>query len=230
MQGNKTHSHLVEDTYQVSQAALEPNSKSANSSPDLVSLWVKSEEGDEFLLCTLEHGKTWQTSVSLLALEGSEMAYLVKGDGKIHLTGCLVPEDEDFEDFEGMEDEELSDEEDEELDTSNGDIDARNVINGKRAALSLPPANSPAKKMKSEAGKPVSNQPAGQKKEQPKANGAKAPEVDEEEEDEDEEDEEMEDNLGKLLAGADDDDDDDDDEDMDDEEDDEGEFFFLSCT
>ena len=232
MQANKAHTHLVEDTYQISQAALEPNSKSQASSPDLVSVWVKSEEGDEYLLCTLEHGKTWQAPVSLLALEGSEMAYLVKGDGKIHLTGCLVPEDDEFDDFEGMEDEELSDEEAEELDTSNGEIDARNVINGKRAALALPPANSPAKKMKSDPGKPVETQP-GKKKEQPKVNGAaKTPQVDEEEdEEEDEEDEEMENNLGKLLAGADDDDDDDDedDEDMDDEEDDEGKFF-LPCS
>lgn len=236
LEGNKTHTHLVEDTYQVAQAALEPNSKSISSSPNLVSVWVKSEEGDEYLLCTLEHGKSWQAPVSLLAMEGSEMMYLVKGDGKVHLTGTLVPEDDEFDDLNGLEEgEDLSDEEDEEVDTSNGEIDARNVINGKRAALALPAAGSPAKKLKNEGGKAVAKA-ADPIQKNAKANGiAKV-----EEEEDDESDEEMDSSLGKLLAGTNDfDEDDDDDEDEDDDEedsddDDEGEViryleFFIYC-
>ena len=238
MQGNKTHTHLVEDTYQIAQAALEPNSKSTPSSPDIVSVWVKSEGGEEYLLCTLEHGKAWQAPISLLAMEGSEMAYLVKGDGKVHLTGTLVPEDDEFGDMDGLEGEELSDEEDEEVDE---EIDARNVLNGKRAALSLPSAGSPAKKMKNEGGKAVVKAVEPQKK-NPVNGGAKAAVVkkgeDDDDDDEEESDEEMDNSLGKLLAGDDfddDDDDDDDEEDMDDDDDD-GKFcsvcpvlIFIVC-
>lgn len=212
---------MVEDTYQIGQAALEPNSKKQSSSPDIVSIWVKSEEGDEYLLCTLEHGKTWQVPVTLLAMEGSEMAYLVKGDGRVHLTGNLVPDDDDFDGMNEFGDEELSDEEDEELDTSNGEIDARNVLNGKRAALALPPSGSPAKKMKNEGGKAVAKaaEPTSKKGQ---ANGAVKQVNDDDEDDEDDESDEEADNaLSKLLSGTDDFDDEEDDEDMDD---DEGEF------
>lgn len=198
---------------------MEPNSKSQNSAPDLVSVWVKSEEGDEFLLCTLEHGKSWQAPVSLLAMEGSEMMYLVKGDGKVHLTGTLVPEDDEFDDMNGFgEEEDLSDEEDEELDTSNGEIDARNVINGKRAALALPASGSPAKKLKNEGGKAVAKTAVPVPK-SAKPNGVKVEQDDDDEEDDDDEsDEEMDSSLGKLLAGTDDFDDDEDDEDEDDDD------------
>lgn len=230
LQANKTHTHLVEDTYQVAQAALEPNSKSQSTSPDLVSVWAKTDEEGEYLLCTLEHGKTWQAPVSLLAMEGSEMAYLVKGDGRVHLTGNLVPEDDEFDDIDGLGGEELSDEEDEELDTSNGEIDARNVINGKRAALALPVANSPAKKMKNEGGKAVAKAAEVVPK-KGQVNGAAkgVKKVEDEDEDDDESDEEMDSSLGKLLAGADEEDDDDEEEDDedDDDDDDEGKSIIM---
>lgn len=69
-----------------------------------------------YLLCTLQKGKELQCALDLTFNEGDKLCFSTKGNGIVHLTGYLIPE-EDFNYDPMMDDEEseeISDEEEEE--------------------------------------------------------------------------------------------------------------------
>lgn len=53
-----------------------------------------SHENSSYLLCTLQKGKNIQCALDLNFAEGDELCFLTKGNGIVHLTGFLVPEDD----------------------------------------------------------------------------------------------------------------------------------------
>lgn len=64
-------------------------------------------ENRNYLLCTLQKDSIWQVPLDLNFQEGTKIAFTCNGEGHVHLTGYLIPEDEDIDDFdeEDMEEE-----------------------------------------------------------------------------------------------------------------------------
>jgi FK506-binding nuclear protein len=84
-----------------------------------------SHEDSSYLLCTLQKGKSLQCDLDLNFAEGDKLCFLTKGNGIVHLTGYLIPED-DFN-YDGM------DGSDEESDVEESDIqDLRQALNSKK--------------------------------------------------------------------------------------------------
>jgi len=108
---SKKYSQTVEESYHISQAALEPVDNAPKNK--FVSLYVESE-GKSFLLCTLEHGKLYQTPLDLSFIAGEKITLSLKGEGSVHLTGYVMPEDDMYDDMDEedmdseMDDEEIS--------------------------------------------------------------------------------------------------------------------------
>ena len=60
-----------------------------------------------YLLCSLKKSTTWQVPLDLNFQEGTQIAFTCNGNGHVHLTGYLIPdEDLDFDDLEEEEEEE----------------------------------------------------------------------------------------------------------------------------
>lgn len=69
-------------------------------------------EGTSYLLCTLRKSSTWQVPLDLNFHEGSTIAFICHGNGHVHLTGYLIPdEDLDLDELEGEDEEEDEEEE-----------------------------------------------------------------------------------------------------------------------
>lgn len=123
LDGGKRYTQTVETAFHISMAALEP--AKANDKDKLVSLMVQTEQA-EFMLCTLEQGKTYQVHLDLNFVEGEEVTFFLKGKGLVHLTGYLVPEDMDESAYanmmEGEESEDISEEEDSDEEDSDEEV------------------------------------------------------------------------------------------------------------
>lgn len=71
-----------------------------------------TQDDNSYLLCTLQKGKIFQCGLDLNFKEGDKLSFSTKGNGIVHLTGYLIPEDEDFDDFGDMD---MDDDEEEEV-------------------------------------------------------------------------------------------------------------------
>lgn len=68
-----------------------------------------SHEDSSYLLCTLQKGKVLQCALDLNFAEGDKLCFLSKGNGIVHLTGFLVPDDDlGYGAFDSEEEEEVS--------------------------------------------------------------------------------------------------------------------------
>lgn len=214
LKANKKYSQTVQKAFHLSQAALDL-SKCGDAD---VQVMLTSED-NTYLLCTLGK-KTPQVALDLNFDEGDQISLSTKGEGVVHLTGYLMPNEEDL--FGGGEDEE-EEEEDEEVEVSPQKGKGKERV-AKKVAQKVN-----AKEVQLEEGE---EDEMDETFELPKgAKGAKEDEDsddddddddddDEDDEDDDDEDEGMEDSKVDGAEDSDDDDDEEDDDDDDDSEDD----------
>jgi FK506-binding nuclear protein len=107
LKSNKKYSQTLEKSLHVSQASLDHSS--SDNEPVQV---MYTQENTNFLLCTLQKGKVFQVNIDLNFQEGDAVCFSTKGNGIVHLTGYLVPEEEEFDDFDpSMMDDESEEEE-----------------------------------------------------------------------------------------------------------------------
>jgi len=70
---------------------------------------VVEVEKNEFILCNLSKKNHMQQAMDLNFMKADHIAFTVKGKGVVHLTGFIIPSEDELEDFEDMEEEEMSD-------------------------------------------------------------------------------------------------------------------------
>ncbi|XP_050350271.1 46 kDa FK506-binding nuclear protein [Nymphalis io] len=104
MEPNKRYSQIVEKPFHISQAAMDIST--GDNDPCQVMIVV---DGKNFLVCTLQKGKTIQVPLDLYFKSGDAVSFLTNGKCNVHLTGYLDPEfeEEATEDEEEEEDEEV---------------------------------------------------------------------------------------------------------------------------
>ncbi|XP_052098186.1 46 kDa FK506-binding nuclear protein-like [Mytilus californianus] len=96
LDGGKRYTQTVESSFHLSMAALEP---SKGKSDNLVSIMIQHEKA-EFMLCTLQHGKTYQQPLDLNFTEGEEVTFFLTNDKSVvHLSGFLMEDDQYPDDF-----------------------------------------------------------------------------------------------------------------------------------
>lgn len=101
MEPGKKYSQLVEKSFHISQAALDP--VGTESGPVQVLLGY---ENRNYLLCTLKKDDIIQAPLDLNFHEGLQISFATTGPGHVHLTGYLLLEESDIEsDSEEMEEE-----------------------------------------------------------------------------------------------------------------------------
>lgn len=94
MKSNKKYTQTLEKSFHLSAASLDY----ASSDADPVQV-MYTQDDNSYLLCTLQKGKIYQCALDLNFKEGDKLFFSTKGNGIVHLTGYLIPEDEDFDDF-----------------------------------------------------------------------------------------------------------------------------------
>lgn len=88
LESGKRYSQVVNTSYHLSMAALEPR-QSGSSSHKRVMLMLEHAKA-EFLLCTLDYEKALQVPLDLSFVEGEEVTFFLNGEGTVHLTGYLT--------------------------------------------------------------------------------------------------------------------------------------------
>lgn len=203
---NKKYSQTVQKAFHLSQAALDLSKSNGGD----VQVMLTSEE-NTYLLCTLGKDRP-QVALDLNFEEGDQISLATKGDGMVHLTGYLVPSEEDM--FGGLGDEEEDEEEDAELEEEVA-APAKNGKAAKQDRIAKKVAQKVnAKEVQLEEG---DEDDMDETFELPK--GAKKAESDDDEDDSDEDDSDDE-GLDESKADGEEDDSDDDDDDDDEEDDD----------
>ena len=101
LKANKKYSQELEKSFHLSHAALDT---SASDDQKVQVMYV--QDGDAYLLCTLQKDKVEQFPLDLNFAEGSKVCFSIKGNGIVHLSGYLIPEEEDFGDFDDSEEDE----------------------------------------------------------------------------------------------------------------------------
>lgn len=212
---NKKYSQTVQKAFHLSQAALDLSKSNGGD----VQVMLTSEE-NTYLLCTLGKDRP-QVALDLNFEEGDQISLATKGDGMVHLTGYLVPTEEDM--FGGLGDDEEEDEEEDaeveaESPVKNGKTAKQDRI-AKKVALKVN-----AKEVQLEEGEEDDMDETFELPKSAKKQGQKA-DSDEDDDDDDEDDSDDDDSDDEGLDeskadGEDDDDDDDEDDDDDDEGDD----------
>uniref|UniRef100_UPI00358E16B7 uncharacterized protein n=1 Tax=Myxine glutinosa TaxID=7769 RepID=UPI00358E16B7 len=150
LEHGKLYSQEVSNDFHLTMAALDPASADENVSKESVlESVVLRVKGADHILCTLEHGKTWQHPLDLIFSQGEKVCFFIEGSGSVHLTGYYLGEDdldnvkqvcEEVNDKdEGVEEEEEVDEEEEEeeeeevtMQTTKEVKTPISVVNGKR--------------------------------------------------------------------------------------------------
>lgn len=108
---NKRYSQQVTRAFHVSQAVLDLGSVNPNDSDAIVQIWLNTDDTDH-LLANVSR-QTSHVRLDLAFTEGETVSFYSKGHGTVHLSGYLIPDDDDYGEMSfGDEDEE--DEEDEE--------------------------------------------------------------------------------------------------------------------
>lgn len=105
LKANKKYTQTISKAIHLSQAALDIN----NSSDEPVRVVLTSEKHN-YILCTLRKNKTEQIALDLNFAEGEEISFTSEGNGSVHLTGYLMPDQDDFLDQFGGEEESDEDE------------------------------------------------------------------------------------------------------------------------
>lgn len=103
LKANKRYSQTVTKTFHLSQATLDV----ANSTSDADVQVMLASDNQNYILCTLNKNKILQVPLDLVFSEGDDISFSCVG-GVVHLTGYLVPSDEDMM---GLGDDSDSDEE-----------------------------------------------------------------------------------------------------------------------
>ncbi|KOC68322.1 39 kDa FK506-binding nuclear protein [Habropoda laboriosa] len=102
MEPNKRYTQTVEKSFHVSMASLDLTISDDN--------WVQvmlCYEDRSYLLCNLRKSSAWQVPLDLNFQEGTKIAFTCNGDGHVHLTGYLIPdEDLDLDELEEEEEDE----------------------------------------------------------------------------------------------------------------------------
>lgn len=91
---NKRYSQRVTKPFHVSQAVLDTTTIADEDS--VVQVWVSIDEVD-YLIANVS-GRCCHVPMDITFSEGEAVAFYSKGTGTVHLSGCLLPE----EDFTGM--------------------------------------------------------------------------------------------------------------------------------
>ncbi|XP_059474451.1 46 kDa FK506-binding nuclear protein isoform X2 [Neocloeon triangulifer] len=107
LEPGKKYAQQVETSFHISMAALDVRA----TTDDPISIVVETGK-NEFVICNLSKKNMMQQTLDLNFLKDDSIAFTVKGQGVVHLTGYILPGEDEFdeEDFDAMEDEE-SDEE-----------------------------------------------------------------------------------------------------------------------
>lgn len=106
---NKRYSQQVTKAFHVSQATLDLSTLNSNDSDAIVQVWLHTDETDH-LLANVSR-QTSHVRLDLAFTEGETVAFYSKGNGTVHLSGYLIPDDDDFGDFPEMgEEDELEEE------------------------------------------------------------------------------------------------------------------------
>lgn len=95
---------MVEKSFHVSMASLD-----VTGADDQMVQVMLCYEDKNYLLCSLKKGSTCQVPLDLNFQEGTEIAFICNGNGHIHLTGYIIP-DEDL-DLDELDEEEEDEEE-----------------------------------------------------------------------------------------------------------------------
>ncbi|XP_055325449.1 46 kDa FK506-binding nuclear protein-like [Sitodiplosis mosellana] len=106
---NKRYSQQVTKAFHVSQATLDLNT--LNESDALVQVWLHTDDTDHLIANV--NRQTSHVRLDLAFTEGETVAFYSKGNGTVHLSGYLIPDEDDFGDLpfgDGEEEEEDSDE------------------------------------------------------------------------------------------------------------------------
>lgn len=106
MKSNKKYTQTLEKSFHLSKASLDIST--ADNEPVQV---MYTHDNNSYLLCTLQKGKFLDCSLDLNFQEGDKLCFSTKGNGIVHLTGYLIPDDDDFGEFEDAMDDESIDEE-----------------------------------------------------------------------------------------------------------------------
>ncbi|XP_075210549.1 46 kDa FK506-binding nuclear protein-like isoform X2 [Lycorma delicatula] len=117
LEPGKRYSTTVDKSFHVSMAALDISSVKSDS--EILSVILECE-GQENILCNLSKQlNILQSQLDLNFMTGDKVSFEIKGSGIVHLSGYLVPEDDDDEDYMNMQDyEDMEEEEEEETEES----------------------------------------------------------------------------------------------------------------
>jgi FK506-binding nuclear protein len=118
--GSKKYTQMTERPFHLSMAALDPSDQNAGGGP--VSLMFE-QNSKSYVLCTLQRGTLYQQPLNLEFGTGEEVTFYVNGQGKIHLSGYVMPEDE-FPPYQGDSDDDDDDSEAEDDSVEDSDDDA----------------------------------------------------------------------------------------------------------
>lgn len=109
LKSNKKYTQTLEKSFHLSMASLDHGS----SDNDPVQV-MYSQDDNSYLLCTLQKGKQLQCQLDLNFAEGNKLCFSTKGNGIVHLTGFLIPEEDEF-DEDAFGDMDMDESEDEEM-------------------------------------------------------------------------------------------------------------------
>ncbi|XP_014244668.1 46 kDa FK506-binding nuclear protein [Cimex lectularius] len=152
----KRYSTTVDKSFHVSMAALDCTTLKTDD--DVLSVML--EEGEStvpFILCNLQKQKALQCALDLNFLTGDRITFFCKGNGVVHLSGYIVPEDEfgPFESEEGDDEEEEDEEESIDNSMSSDKGEKKGKLNGvadKRKLKQVGPANKKQTKLEDYSG------------------------------------------------------------------------------
>ncbi|XP_012280717.1 46 kDa FK506-binding nuclear protein [Orussus abietinus] len=105
MEPNKRYTQTIEKSFHVSMASLD-----ASTGDNEIIQVMLYYDNRTYLLCTLKKGLIWQVPLDLNFQEGTKIAFMTNGQGHVHLTGYLMPEDDNLDLDELEEEEEDTDE------------------------------------------------------------------------------------------------------------------------
>jgi FK506-binding nuclear protein len=202
LKANKKYSQTLKSSFHLSQASLD---ETASTDEAVQVMYIQDDNA--YLLCTLQKNKTKQCALDLNFSEGSKVCFSTKGNGIVHLTGYLIPDE-----F-GLDDEDLDEEEeDEEMEESEQIDDLRKKLKEKK--------NKVEEKAKKEKDGKKSKVTVPAQEDDSDEDDDDYEEGDEEEEDDDSDENDVSMQEGNGQQAEEDDDDEDEDDDDDDEEED----------
>lgn len=104
LKANKRYSQQIVKAFHVSQATLDLNT--LNDSDGTVQVWLNTDDTDHLIANVSK--QTSHVQLDLAFTEGETVSFYSKGNGTVHLSGYLIPDNNDFDDlpFDAEEEEE----------------------------------------------------------------------------------------------------------------------------